>query len=202
MGARGLFSNAPLGRGPAAAFLQGFGFEPVRQKLFFSCTVRSFYERVAPIARRIEIRPGKLRGVRALPLHAADEQEVIRLYTLCLGDFTVPTEVLFSGEGQRAFHPNSPVMVREGRAVGAVLFRGLGGTAEIDAYVVHPDFRKTRLAPLLIARFADAARDLELNRLAFNCYEEVTDTVNLARRMDARTEKVLSHYLLRLDSSP
>ena len=190
----GLWSPHPLSADSAeAAFLAACGFAPLRRELHFAATISNLQANIAPLAARLR-RSGS-EGARWVPLEDAWLEAAAWLISRNLAGGPV-TALQDLKRRQADPADRSELALVGGSLAAAILWRIHKGEAVIDARVVAEPWRGGALGLDMLDRQMRRVLDLGPTAMRFHCDEDVTDTVALARRSQARLMEVRAHYYL------
>lgn len=188
-----LWSVHPLPEdGDAAAFARACGFGAERRQLYFETDARNFEAQIVATVDRLRQRSRIPAGARIASLEAASLDEIVLLVDrefragpvrlaqmLRLAMATDPAEAPLDRLLSR-------VLLVDGTLAGALLVRRSGaGAARIMCNVIAPRWRKGWANALLLEAVCRATIAAGCTRIAFDCGEDVRDTIGLAARSEA-----------------
>jgi GNAT superfamily N-acetyltransferase len=193
----GLWTLKPLDPGgEAAGFATACGFVERRKEHRFQATIQNLLDAIGPIAARARTLRPQTAELRFTPLQEAPLEEAAWLIAHHLGNS--PVNVL---RGMRAAPGRddplgdiSTAAMMGDTLAAVILLRLEDGVAAIDAWVVAEPWRKSFVAPILLAHEMRRALDAGVTKMHFHCDETVRDTMILASRSKAVTLETKVHY--------
>jgi len=171
---------------PAARFAAAAGFTVLRRMLHYETDGEPFYAMVAAIHARLRQRGAIPPDAHTVPLAEAPHAEVAALLSEAFGSRYDDALSRIRTNAPGGFDAQcSVVLIVDGRAQGALLYRVADGLPVIDVRVVSPTLRG-RWANVLLMH--DATRNglaAGARRFHFHCEDGNADTLSLARRVGA-----------------
>jgi hypothetical protein len=172
--------------GPGAAFCTALGFSPRSRVLEFEADGPRFYEMVKSIHDRLS-KAGKIPAdLRIVSLREAPFDQVAALVTHEFADVPHSTVVALSKGLINYDQDKSAVLMKGTEAKGALLYVWNNGSPIIDVNVVAPDLRHGPGNVLLLEAATRKGLEGRATSFRFRCEEHVRDTLNLARRSEAK----------------
>jgi GNAT superfamily N-acetyltransferase len=198
----GLWSLEPEAvDGPAASFLQACGFTIRRRQQNFQATGQALRENVTPLLRRMAARGRVPADARVVPLAEAPLDAVSWLVSAEFGGG--PFRALQNLAGRIAergvsTEDISQVVLQGGEVAAVLLARMDHGVAVIDARVVAPAARGGWAGALQLDEILHLGLKRGIAEFRFQCDDDVSDTLAIARRSGARElgQKAFFYYAL------
>lgn len=167
----------------AARFAGAAGFTILRRMLHYETDGEAFYAMVAAVHARLRERGAIPAGAHTVPLAEAPHAEVAALVSETFGSRYDEALARIRTNAPGGFDARcSVVLLVDGHARGALLYRVIDGLPVIDVRVISPALRG-RWANVLLMH--DATRNglaAGARRFHFHCEDGNADTVSLARR--------------------
>lgn len=187
--------------GAAAAFARKCGAVPDSRQLFYEGDARNFLGGIQSLVSQLDARGRIPPEARVIPLHAAQMDEVKWLVAqeMAAAPPMVEDMLMRSANGPPETAPidlaRSCVLMAGGQVAGALLARRqAGGGAMIVCNVVAPQWRRRWANAILLQRFTRGAIDAGCFQIAFDCGDDVRDTIGLARRSNAKQIAVRTRF--------
>jgi len=180
--------------GDGAAFRES-GFAIQRELTKVIGDPREGYAAVAALAERAR---RNFADSTVEPICAETREEVGRLYAehiSQLPQFTA-SRLFFQADLER--FGLSCVFSSAGKVEGFILVERDGATARIHARVMRPGARGTRGSAVLLAETWKNIIEAGIERVEYQFFDDVADTVKLARRMNMKVVEVLRQFVLSL----
>jgi GNAT superfamily N-acetyltransferase len=198
-GVRGLWAWDRAGEGRGAEFLRALGFDCSKRFLYFEGDAKRLHALVRPLSDRIVSGGGLPPGVRVVPLREAPAAGVVRLHQRHLSGDAARLAARIAGHGPDAFSPDHSVVLMADEAVcGAILYGWTDDVARIDAYAVDREWRRSPAGVVLLEAALSRGFSTGASVIRFACWEDVRDTIKMARRAEAREIGSDGQYVLDL----
>jgi GNAT superfamily N-acetyltransferase len=188
--------------GPAASFARTCGAIPDSRQLFFEADARNFLDGIQAVVSRLDARGRIPPEARVIPLHEAPADEVkwLVVQEMAAAPPMVEDMLTRSANGPPESAPidlaRSCVLMVGEQLAGALLTRRKTGrgAAMIVCNVVAPQWRGGWANALLLQRFTHRTIEAGCFNIAFDCGDDVRDTIGLARRSSARQIAVRTRF--------
>jgi GNAT superfamily N-acetyltransferase len=169
-----------------AGFARALGFEVARRTLYFEADIHVFFRMIDRIHAQLARRNRIPSNARTVPLEGAPQGAVARLVGEAFdGRHDVAlANTLNSGPGGYD-KKKSVVLLIDEQVCGALLYRWVDNTPQIDVNVVAPHLRRRWANVALLHHATRNAIEGGARSFRFYCEDTVVDTVNLARRANA-----------------
>lgn len=187
---------------PSAAWLfaRAVGFHVHRRTLHFEADVLTFYSMVNSIHERLSKHARIPPAAKIVTLASVPPAPVARLLSETFGTPYERVLANVEGKGPGAHDAErSVVLIVNGEVQGALLYRWADGTPEIDANVVAAHLRGGWANVVLLRHATQNGLAAGARRFRFLCDDTIADTVNLARRANARVIRTAIEFSCALD---
>lgn len=185
---------------PEALFARAIGFQVHRRTLHFEADGLAFYSMIDAIHARIRRRARIPPGVTTVPLASVPHASVARLVSATFGSRYDVALANTLGSGAGGYdREKSVVLLVDNKVCGALLYRWAGGTPQIDVNVVAPQLRRGWGNVALLHHAVRNGLEAGARSFRFHCEDSIIDTVNLARRANAKLLRTVLEFSVALD---
>jgi GNAT superfamily N-acetyltransferase len=179
----------------AEAFARAVGFTQLRRTFYFDADLSACSALIEPIHRRLLNYSAIPPNADVVALRDAPAREVARLVSDAFDSPIADVLANISGQAPGGFDLEYSFVLRlDGAVCGALLQRRIGDIPQVEVSVIAPELRLGWAAVVLLREATHRGITTGAQQIRFRCEDGVLDTVNLARRVNARLVRTAVEY--------